>query len=74
MKKRFGAFEFDGATGELRRGGETVRLQAQPAQVLAILVEHAGDVVTREALRQAIWGGDTFVDFDKSLNFAIGRA
>src|SRR5215475_4021978 len=73
MKKRFDVFEFDTATGELRRDGEIVRLQAQPAQVLTMLVEHAGEVVTREALRQAIWGADTFVDFDKGLNFAIAQ-
>jgi DNA-binding winged helix-turn-helix (wHTH) protein/TolB-like protein len=72
-KKRFADFEFDTATAELRRGGEPVRLQAQPAQVLAMLVEHAGEVVTRDALRDKIWGGDTFVDFDKNLTFAIGQ-
>jgi DNA-binding winged helix-turn-helix (wHTH) protein/TolB-like protein len=73
MKKRFDAFEFDTTTGELRRDGEIVRLQAQPAQVLTVLVEHEGELVTREALRQAIWGADTFVDFDKGLNFAIAQ-
>lgn len=73
QKKFFADFEFDTVTGELRRGGELVRLQSQPAQVLAMLVEHAGDVVTRDALREKIWGGDTFVDFDKNLTFAIGQ-
>ena len=73
MKKRFGEFEFDTGTGELRRGSELVRLQSQPAKILAMLVEHAGEVVTREALRDAIWGSDTFVDFDKNLTFAIGQ-
>jgi DNA-binding winged helix-turn-helix (wHTH) protein/TolB-like protein len=73
MKKRFGRFEFDDVTRELRRDGEIVKLQSQPAQVLAVLIEHAGDVVTRDALRQAIWGDDTFVDFDKGLNFAIAQ-
>jgi DNA-binding winged helix-turn-helix (wHTH) protein/TolB-like protein len=73
MKARFGDFEFDTATGELRRGGENVRLQSQPAQVLAMLVEHAGEVVTREAIREKIWGAGTFVDFDKGLNFAIAQ-
>jgi len=72
-KKFFGDFEFDTATGELRRGGEVVRLQSQPAQVLAMLVDHAGEVITRDALRERIWGGDTFVDFDKNLTFAIGQ-
>jgi DNA-binding winged helix-turn-helix (wHTH) protein/TolB-like protein len=73
MKAKFGEFEFDAVTGELRRRGQPVRLQAQPARVLAILVEHAGQVVTRDALREALWGGDTFVDFDKGLNFAIAQ-
>jgi DNA-binding winged helix-turn-helix (wHTH) protein/TolB-like protein len=73
VKAKFGEFEFNVFTGELRRGGEPVRLQSQPARVLAILVEHAGQVVTRDALREAIWGGDTFVDFDKGLNFAIAQ-
>ncbi len=73
MKKQFGPFEFDAAARELRRNGDFVKLQAQPAHVLAVLVEHAGEVVTRESLRQAVWGGDTFVDFDKGLNFAIAQ-
>jgi DNA-binding winged helix-turn-helix (wHTH) protein/TolB-like protein len=66
-------FDFDTATRELRREGILVRLQAQPAQVLAVLVEHAGEVVTREQLRSAVWGTDTFVDFDRGLNFCIAQ-
>jgi DNA-binding winged helix-turn-helix (wHTH) protein/TolB-like protein len=73
VKSRFGPFEFDAATRELRRNGDIVKLQSQPAQVLAVLIEHAGEVVTRDALRQAIWGDETFVDFDKGLNFAIAQ-
>lgn len=73
MKAAFGDFQFDTTTGELRHGGEVVRLQSQPAQVLAMLVERAGDVVTRDALRETIWGANTFVDFDKGLNFAVGQ-
>jgi len=73
MKAAFGAFEFDTATGELRRQGVLVRLQSQPAQVLAILVDSAGQVVARETLRDAVWGAETFVDFDKGLNFAIAQ-
>ena len=73
MKAAFGDFEFDTATGELRRQGEPVRLQSQPAQVLAILVGSAGQVVTRETLRDGVWGAETFVDFDKGLNFAIAQ-
>jgi DNA-binding winged helix-turn-helix (wHTH) protein/TolB-like protein len=70
---RFGLFEFDAATGELRREGVLLRLQAQPAQVLSSLLERAGEVVSREELREAIWGSDTFVDFDRGLNFAISQ-
>ena len=73
MKAAFGDFEFDTATGELRRRGEPVRLQSQPGQVLAILVGSAGQIVTRETLRGAVWGAETFVDFDKGLNFAIAQ-
>lgn len=73
MKRRFAEFEFDTASRELRRSGEIVKLQAQPAQVLALLVEHAGEVVSRDAIRDAVWGQDTFVDFDKGLNFAIAQ-
>jgi len=73
MKHTFGPFSFDTTTRELRRNGDVVKLQSQPAQVLAVLVEHAGEIVTRETLRQAIWGDDTFVDFDKGLNFAIAQ-
>ena len=73
MKEVFGPFTFDTTTRELRRDGEIVKLQSQPAQVLAVLIEHAGGIVTRDALRAAIWGDDTFVDFDKGLNFAIAQ-
>jgi DNA-binding winged helix-turn-helix (wHTH) protein/TolB-like protein len=70
---RFGLFDFDPESRELRREGIAVRLQAQPAQVLAILVAHAGKVVTREALREAVWGSDTVVDFERGLNFCIAQ-
>src|SRR5262245_65609786 len=73
MRATFGNFTFDTTARELRRNGDIVKLQSQPAHVLAVLIEHAGEVVTRDALRQAIWGGDTFVDFDKGLNFAIAQ-
>lgn len=66
-------FDFDPATRELRREGVPVRLQAQPGQVLAVLVEHAGEIVTREQLRNAVWGAGTFVDFDRGLNFCIAQ-
>src|SRR2546426_7144241 len=70
---RFGVFELDVVAGELRKGGVRIRLQEQPFQVLAFLLEHPGDVVTREELRQKLWQADTFVDFDHSLNTAINK-
>ena len=70
---KFGIFEFHTSTGELYREGVLVRLQAQPAQVLRLLLMHAGEVVTREILRQAVWGSETFVDFDRGLNFCIAQ-
>jgi DNA-binding winged helix-turn-helix (wHTH) protein/TolB-like protein len=70
---RFGEFEFDQVSGELRHGGGQVRLEPQPARVLAVLLEHAGDVVTRTELQQRVWGGDTFVDFEHGLNYCIAQ-
>jgi TolB-like protein/DNA-binding winged helix-turn-helix (wHTH) protein/Tfp pilus assembly protein PilF len=70
---RFGNFELDVRTGELRKHGVRLRLQGQPLQVLAALLKRAGDVVTREELRAQIWTTDTFVDFDHSLHNAIAR-
>src|SRR3981189_2948912 len=70
---RFGVFEVDLAAGELRKNGARLRLQEQPFQVLAVLLENAGRVVTRDDLRQKIWPADTFVDFDHSLNTAVNK-
>ena len=70
---RFGIFELDLSAGELRKSGVKLRLQGQPFQVLALLLERAGDVVTREELQQKLWPSDTFVDFDHSLNTAINK-
>ena len=70
---RFDDFELDRHTLELRRGGMPVKLQAQPARVLAVLIEHAGDLVSREDLRKQIWDDDTFVDFDRGLNYCINQ-
>jgi DNA-binding winged helix-turn-helix (wHTH) protein/TolB-like protein len=70
---RFGLFEFNAATRELRREGVLVRLQSQPAQLLACLIERAGQTVSREELRKALWGDATFVDFDRGLNFCISQ-
>jgi DNA-binding winged helix-turn-helix (wHTH) protein/TolB-like protein len=70
---RFGIFDFDTATRELRREGTAVRLQAQPAHVLSLLLATPGDIVSRETLRNALWGADTFVDFDRNLNFCVAQ-
>jgi len=70
---RFGVFELDLRAGELRRQGMKVKLQEQPFQVLAQLLEKPGEIVTREELRSRLWPADTFVDFDHSLNAAIRR-
>jgi DNA-binding winged helix-turn-helix (wHTH) protein len=70
---RFESFELDLRAGELRKRGVKLRLQGQPIQVLAILLESAGNLVTREELRSRLWPADTFVDFDHSLHNSIGR-
>jgi DNA-binding winged helix-turn-helix (wHTH) protein len=70
---RFGAFEVDLRAGELRKNGARIRLQEQPFQILASLLEHPGEIVTRDELRQKLWPGGTFVDFDHSLNTAVNK-
>jgi len=70
---RFAIFEVDLAAGELRKNGSRIRMQEQPFQVLQLLLERQGNVVTREELRQRLWAADTFVDFDHSLNTAINK-
>src|SRR4051812_16053603 len=69
----FGVFELDLRAGELRKRGLRIRLQQQPFQVLALLLERAGQVVGREELQKALWPADTFVDFDHGLNKAINK-
>jgi TolB-like protein/DNA-binding winged helix-turn-helix (wHTH) protein/Tfp pilus assembly protein PilF len=68
---RFGEYLVDLRTGELRRNGNILKLQPQPAKVLAILVGRAGQVVTRQELAEQVWGSQTYVDFEHGLNFAI---
>jgi TolB-like protein/DNA-binding winged helix-turn-helix (wHTH) protein len=68
---RFGAFEFDARTGELTRDGQPIKLQPQPARVLGLLVARHGEIVLREELKAHLWGQDTFVDFERGLNFCI---
>ena len=70
---RFSVFELDLKAGELRRNGSKIRLQEQPFQILTSLLEHPGEVVTRDQLRSKLWPADTFVDFDHGLNAAIRR-
>jgi TolB-like protein/DNA-binding winged helix-turn-helix (wHTH) protein/Flp pilus assembly protein TadD len=69
----FGLFELDLRAGELRKHGLRIRLQEQPFQVLVMLLEHHGEVVTREELQKRLWPADTFVDFDHGLNKAISK-
>jgi DNA-binding winged helix-turn-helix (wHTH) protein len=69
----FGMYELDLAARELRRDGARVKLQDRPFDVLVILIERAGEVVSREEFRQRLWPADTFVDFDPSLNTSINK-
>jgi Tol biopolymer transport system component/DNA-binding winged helix-turn-helix (wHTH) protein len=73
MKVCFGVFEADLASGELRKHGRNVPLQDQPFQVLALLLRHPGEIVTREELQQALWPADTFVEFEHGVNTAIKK-
>jgi DNA-binding winged helix-turn-helix (wHTH) protein/tetratricopeptide (TPR) repeat protein len=70
---RFGIFEADLSAGELRKGGSRIRLQEQPFQILAMLLERPGQIITREDLRTRLWPGDTFVDFEHGVNSGVAR-
>src|SRR6266487_1869887 len=70
---RFGVFEADLQSGELRKAGIKIRLNRQSFQLLTVLIEHAGEVVTRDELKARLWGSKTFVDFDVGLNSAIKK-
>jgi TolB-like protein/DNA-binding winged helix-turn-helix (wHTH) protein/Flp pilus assembly protein TadD len=70
---RFGVFEVQVESGELRKQGVKLKLQGQPFQALLMLIEHPGQVITREEFRRRLWPEDTFVDFDRGLNKAINR-
>jgi DNA-binding winged helix-turn-helix (wHTH) protein len=70
---RFGLFEADLQAGELRKNGLKIKLQEQPFRVLSLLLERAGEIVTREELRQKLWSTDTFVDFEHSLNTSVKK-
>src|SRR6266566_1650439 len=70
---RFGVFQIDIRAGELHKNGVKLKLQEQPFQVLCLLLEHPGELVSREEFRNRLWPADTFVDFDHGLNAAIKR-
>src|SRR5262245_25461069 len=70
---RFGLFEIDGRLGELRKQGRVVKLRGRPFDILLLLVNRGGDLITRDELRQQLWSADTFVDFDHGLNSAMNR-
>src|SRR5260370_27627620 len=70
---RFGIFEVDLEAGELRKRGIKIKLQDQPFQVLAALLQRGGYVLTREELQERLWAADTFVDFDRAVNKAVNR-
>src|SRR5437870_11524558 len=70
---RFGAFELDLRTGELRKAGSLMSLPPQPFRILALLASRPGELVTREEIQRHIWNGYTFVDFEQGLNFAVKK-
>ena len=70
---RFGVYELDLHSGELRKSGARLNLQQQPLQLLSVLLEQPGELVTREELRKRLWPDDTFVDFEHGLNAAVKR-
>ena len=70
---RFGQFELDLRTGQLTKNGATIRLSQQPIQVLSLLLEAPGEIVTREEFRRRLWSSDVFVDFDHGLNKSIQK-
>src|SRR5688572_15867535 len=69
--RRFGSFELDLDAEHLRKNGRTIRIQPQPFRLLCLLTNRPGLLVTREEIQAALWAGDTFVDFDQGVNFAI---
>src|SRR5215831_20748469 len=70
---RFGVFEVDVRSGELRKSGVRIKVQEVPFKVLTALLEHPGEVVTREELRRRIWPNEAFGDFDHAVNVAVGK-
>jgi TolB-like protein/Tfp pilus assembly protein PilF len=70
---RFGPFELDAANGELRKAGVSLKIHPQPLQVLLLLVEHSGQTVTRGEIQRCLWGDNTFVDFERGINFCVNQ-
>lgn len=73
MTFRFGTFEFDGSTSELRKNGRVVALEPQPSRALALLLARADEVVSRDELKDVVWGGGTHVDFDRGLAYCLSQ-
>lgn len=73
MVHKFGVFEFDSDSGELKKNGRGVALEPQPAKALALLLIRAGEIVSREELRDAVWGADTHVDFDRGIAYCVSQ-
>jgi Tol biopolymer transport system component/DNA-binding winged helix-turn-helix (wHTH) protein len=73
VKVCFGPYELDPGSGELRKGGASVKLNPQPFRVLCMLVERAGQTVTREEIRDTLWGADTYVEFERGINFCVSQ-
>src|SRR5215467_6633140 len=70
---RFGVFEFNALNGELRKRGIKLKLQQQPRQILGILLERPGEVVTREELQRALWPSDVYLEFDTAINTSVRK-
>jgi len=70
---RFGVFELNPQSGELRKQGMKIKLQGQPVEILALLLERPGEIVSRDELQKRLWPADTFVDFEQGLNNAMKR-
>src|SRR5262249_60961073 len=70
---RFGTFELDAAKGELRKAGVSLKIHPQPFRVLLLLAEHRGEIVMCEEIQHSLWGDNTFVDFERGINFSINQ-
>jgi DNA-binding winged helix-turn-helix (wHTH) protein/TolB-like protein len=70
---KFGIFDFENGSGELRKNGRVIALEPQPAKALALLLSRAGEIVSRDELREAVWGSDTHVDFDRGIAYCLSQ-